>query len=300
MSRILLVLAVGACGQVENNTPQDGPVDPDSTVDVDAPADANIPVWGAYTLVTVNRPGQVRNPAVTNDGLGVFYNDIVSNPNGDIFDVFQATRNTTATNFGLGSAVANVNVTGQQARYAEVSGDGLEVYYTDGLGGQIMMASRGNTNAAFSTPISAGSGVAGTFPSISADKLSLYFIGVVQNPMGELRVATRAAVGQAFSNPVAVPLAGTVDIFSSIDISRDELFVVRAPPYTGPNLSPPIISRRASKSDQFVNTDEAIPVVDFTNSNAFNSARLAQNDTELWVSQNDGNGTELAFVSKLE
>ncbi len=300
MSRILLVLAITGCGSVKNNPDPDAPVDQDSPV-VDAPPDTHVPVWGAYQLVTVNRPGDVRNPAVTNDGLGVFFSAIVSgNPNGDIFDVFQATRNTTATNFGIGSATANVNVSGQQQRYLEISGDGLEIYYTDGLAGQIMMASRGNTNAQFSTPISAGTGVAGTFPSISADKLSLYFIGQVANPMGEFRVATRNAVGQPFSNPVAIPLAGTVDIFSSIDISQDELFVVRAPPYSGTNLTPPIISRRASKSAQFANTNEVLPVVDFQQSNAFSSARLAQNDTELWISQNDGNGVELAFVSKLE
>lgn len=298
MSRILVVLAIAACGSVKNNPEQDAPVDPDSMV-VDSPSDTPTPMWSAYQLVTVNRPGDVRNPTLTNDGLGMFFSAIVSNPNGDIFDVIQASRNTTASDFGIGSVTANVNVTGQQARYVEISGDGLEIYYTDGAG-QIMMASRGNTNATFSTPISAGSGITGNFPSISADKLSLYFIGVVANSMGEFRVATRAVVGQPFSNPVALPLAGTVDIFSSIDISQDELAVVRAAPYSGTNLTPPIISRRVSKSAPFTNTDEVLPVVDFQQSNAFSSARFARNDTEVWISQNDGTGLELAFVSKLE
>lgn len=297
MSRLLFVLALAACGKVQTNTPQDGPDGPADTAD-DAPPDVRIPVWSAYQQVNVNFAATPRNPSLTNDGLGIFFADLVNNGGSDNFDAFQASRTTAATGFGAALPIANVNVTGQQQRYVEISGDGLEIYYSD-VSGQIHMATRANTNAAFSAPISAGTGIVGNFPSISGDKLSLYFIATVQSVQGEFRVATRAVVGQPFSNPVAVPLAGAVEIFSSIEISRDELFVVRAPPLTGTNNTPPTIARRASKNDPFVNTDEALPPIDFS-VNPFVSARLSQNDTEIWISQHDGNNNERVFVSKLE
>lgn len=292
--RLLVVLALVGCGEV-TATPDAPPSVVDSPVDSPMP-DVRVPVWGPYQLVTVNRPGPVRNPAVSNDGLNIFFMDAGAGM-GDVFDAFQASRITTATAFGAGSAITAINVMGQQQRYLEISGDGLEIYYTDGFG-PIMMSSRANVNAAFSTPVAAGAGIVGNFASISGDKLSLYYLATVSGFTGALKVATRTVVGQPFSNPVTVPLNGAVEIFSSIDVSRDELTIVRAPLLTGTNPAPPVINRRASKSDSFVDAGVVLPAIDFSNM-PFTSARFAQNETELWIGQNNA-GTEAAFVSRLQ
>ena len=88
--------------------------------------------------------------------------------------------------------------------------------FSQGDLGPIMVSTRVNLGAPFSTPIAVRSGIAGNFPSISGDKLALYYIAQTTGINGELRKTTRTAVGQPWSAPAAVPLTGVVEIYSSI------------------------------------------------------------------------------------
>lgn len=82
---------------------------------------------------------------------------------------------------------------------------------------------------------------------------------------------------------------------SSIDISSDELSLLRAP-----TLAPPshnlLISRRTSKTAPFDQT-EVLQTLD-TSTSAFASARWSAHETEIWVGQPTGT-LEKPYVSRL-
>jgi hypothetical protein len=188
-------------------------------------------------------------------------------------------------------------VTGEQARYPDVSEDGLELYYSKGDAGPIMVATRSNTSSAFSVPTAVAPGVSGNFPSISGNKLSLYYIvGSGGGINGAVMRVTRAAIGQAWSAPAAVTVNGAIQVYSSIDISSDELSLLRAP-----TLSPishnVLISRRADRNAAFDQAEVVAPMDD-PSGVAFGSARWANHDTEIWVGQAVGT-VEKPFVSQL-
>lgn len=287
--------AATGCGSVKNEQPADAPATTDTAVDT--PPDTHVAVWSAHMPVVVGHPGNVRNPVTFGDGLNVYFSDTGSSA-GDVFDAFTASRTTAAEDFGTASPIPVVNVSGQQARYLEISSDGLELFYSNGDLGPLMVSTRTNLGAPFSTPVAVGNGISGNFPSISGDRLSLYFITQTNGINGELRVVTRTAVGQPFGPSSVVALNGAVEIYSSIDVSEDELAIVRAPALTGPTPAPVIINRRATKTAPF-DTTETLPMMDFTNC-AFGSARFSKQDTELWTGQNAGNNKEGAFVSRLQ
>ena len=292
---VLLFSSVAlGCGTVHEDPSIDA-----AAGEVDAPTapDAMPLTWSAHTLVSVGYVGAVRTPVVTGDGLTMYF--MGDGPgSGDIFDIYSAGRASTSEGFGTATAVPVINVSGKQGRYVEVSSDGLEIYFQHSDTTALMVATRVNLASAFSTPVAVDSGLNGYFPSISGDKLSLYFIAPTTGADGELKRITRAAVGAGWSTPTTIALTGAVEIFSSIDVSSDELAILRAPALaSGDAMGNLIINRRASKTDPFEEV-EVLANVDMSTS-PFASARWSANDTEIWTGQNDGS-IERPFVSRLE
>jgi len=251
--------------------------------------------WSAFAQVAVSYTDQVRVPVPSGDGLTLYFLAQLSGT--DLFDVYSASRASTGDGFGVATALLNVNVTGEQARYPEVSDDGLELYYSKGDTGSIMVATRSNTSSAFGVPAPVANGVAGNFPSVSADKLALYYIAQAATGSinGQIMRITRATLGDAWSAPSPVTVNGAVQIYSGIDISRDELALVRAPTLSpiGQNV---LISRRASKTAPFDQTE--IAQTTDVSGVAFSSARWSARDTEIWIGQ-AVNQIERPFVSQL-
>ncbi|HWO27005.1 MAG TPA: hypothetical protein VNO30_50090 [Kofleriaceae bacterium] len=269
-----------------------------------APADASTPdgagpdaalSWSAFVPVAINYAEQVRVPVPSGDGLTLYFLAQLSGT--DLFDIYSASRARTSDGFGVATALLNVNVTGEQARYPEVSEDGLELYYSKGDMGAIMVATRSNTSSAFGAPAQVANGVAGNFPSISGDKLALYYVAQAASGSinGQIMRISRATLGDAWSAPSPVTVTGAVQIYSAIDISRDELALLRAPTLSplGVNV---LISRRSSKTASFDATEIA-QTADVSGV-PFSSARWSARDTEIWIGR-AMNQVERPFVSQL-
>jgi hypothetical protein len=160
-----------------------------------------------------------------------------------------------------------------------------------------MVATRSNTSSAFGAPTQVASGVAGNFPSISGDKLALYYIAqtAAGSINGQIMRISRATVTDAWSAPSLVTVTGAVQIYSGIDISRDDLALLRAPTLSPVGMNV-LISRRSSKTALF----EQAEVAQTANVSgvAFSSARWSARDTEIWIGQ-VVNQVERPFVSQL-
>jgi hypothetical protein len=136
---------------------------------------------------------------VSEDGLTIYFLAQVTANGAFDFDIYSASRASTSDGFGVATAVLNVNVAGQQARYPELSEDGLELYFSGNDFGPIMVATRSNVSSAFGVPTAVRAGVASNFASISGNKLALYYLSPVSTPNnmanGLVMQTTRAAVG---------------------------------------------------------------------------------------------------------
>jgi len=284
----VIALGAAACGSVSSKA--------DAASDTPGGPDAAL-TWSPFEAVAVNYAADARTPVVSGDGLTLYFLAQLSSPSFD-FDIYSASRAKTSDGFGVATAVLNVNVAGQQARYPDISDDGLELYFSGGDGGPIMVATRSNVSSAFTAPTAVRSDVMGNFASISGNKLSLYYLAhnaAGGNVDGLVMQTTRAAVGQPWSAPAMVSVSGAIQMYSSIDISSDELSLLRAP-----TLAPPshniLISRRTSKTAPFDQT-EVLQTLD-TSTSAFASARWSAHETEIWVGQPNGT-LEKPYVSHL-
>ena len=257
--------------------------------------------WSAFTEVGTGANDSTRTPVVSGDGLTLYFSH--QNRLGmDVFDMFTAGRTTTDGPFGSPSPLAAVNVTDEQQRYPDVSDGNLELYFSLGDTGLIVVAARASTSQPFSAPVAIRGDVRGNFPSISGDRLALYFIAQISGIDGELRRTTRVAINQPWSVPVAVPLSGAVSIYASIDVSRDELAILRAPTDFKAAAPAPVIQRRGTVTDAFGGA-ELLPGIDISLS-PFISARWSNGDTQVWVGEPSTSlattGTEQPFVSTLQ
>jgi hypothetical protein len=291
----LLALGAAACGSVGNKAP-DAAIAPDAATDGPAGPDAAL-AWSPLAEIAVNYPDQIRTPVVSEDGLTIYFLAQVTANGAFDFDIYSASRASTSDGFGVATAVLNVNVAGQEARYPDLSSDGRELYFSGNDLGPIMVATRSNVSSAFGAPTAVRTGVAGNFPSISENKLALYYLAPTVPPGnadGMVMLTTRAAVGQPWSAPTMVTVSGAIQIYSSIDISSDELALLRAPTLA-PASHNLLISRRTSKTAAFDQT-EVLQAAD--GATAFASARWSAHDTEIWVGKAVGS-VERPFVSRL-
>jgi hypothetical protein len=290
----VLAFGAAACGSVGNK-----PADAGTAIDGPGGPDAAL-TWSPLAEIQVAYTDSIRTPVVSEDGLTLYFLAQVTAAGTFDFDIYSASRATTSDGFGVATALLNVNLAGQQARYPDLSEDGLELYFSANDGGPIMVATRSNVSSAFSAPSPVRTGVAGNFASISGNKLALYYIMSSSSPSGGtasgvVMRTTRAAAGQPWSDPAMVTLDGEIEIYSSIDISSDELAILRAPTVAlpGHNL---LISRRASKTAAFDRTEVLQTTIG--SGVAFASARWSAHGTEIWVNQSVS-GVERPLVSRL-
>ena len=285
-------VGVAGCGSVTATKPDaagtsDGPA-------ADTSPDATLS-WSALSPIAVGYSGPVIAPVVSEDGLTLYFLAELSSPTFD-YDIYSASRASVNDAFGVATQLINVNLAGHQARYPDVSSDGLELYFSDGDTGTLMMAIRSNTSSAFSVPDVVRPGVAGNFASISGDKLALYYIAHIGNADGMVMRTSRAAVGQPWSAPAPVTVDGALQIYSSIDISADELSLLRAPTSSSQNRNV-LISRRSDKTAAFTATE----VLQVTGISAvrFASTHWSNHESAIWASTGVNSNVETLQVSLL-
>jgi hypothetical protein len=289
-------LAGSGCGSVAATKPDAASTSDGPTADAgpDASPDATLS-WSALSPVTVGHAGPVIAPVVSEDGLTLYFLAELTSPAFD-YDIYSASRASLDEPFGVATQLINVNLDGHQARYPDVSSDGLELYFSDGDTGTLMVASRSNTSSAFSMPEVVRRGVAGNFASISGNKLALYYITHTGNADGMVMRMSRAAVGQPWSAPSPVTLDGAVQIYSSIDISADELSLLRAPTASSQNRNV-LISRRSDKTAAFTTT-EVLPVTGIS-AVRFASTHWSNHESAIWASTGVNSNVETLQVSLL-
>ena len=192
------------------------------------------PGWGTYVArrtdvsVPFGTPTRVggsdlNHGVISHDGLSLFVNDDTRGGSGSQ-DIFVMSRTEIGGSFGPPQNLGPI-VNGDQAdRWASISADGLELYFTrnpsaaDLLGGEIFVAKRDNVSAEFAevtrlpSAINTGSTMA---PSISPDGLTLFFSSDRPGGFGDLDIwaATRPSkdvewgdavnLGQNVNGPLA-------------------------------------------------------------------------------------------------
>jgi hypothetical protein len=176
--------------------------------------------FGAATNVAELTTGtsQQFNPTLTGDGLHIIYAD--DKPGMGSFDLYEAVRATSASQFGTPVALAVLNTAATDWN-PFVSSDGLRVMYTsNGATGndQIYEATRNAVGDAFSSPKLHGElTVAGTnqwTPTLTADWLDIYFASTRTGGPGgyDIYTAHRSSVDQPFGAATLVPqLSSSLD-----------------------------------------------------------------------------------------
>jgi len=254
----LLALATGGCGDIGTSLDADGgtgsradaasiadsaPADPDGG---DRDPDAGPPActWSelsAEPFAAVNGPDYEESATLTGDGLSVFFTRFPVQGNDFTGDVFDATRGSVDQPFSAARLVTEVSKAEEDELELEISGGGEEIFFLRSSD-DILTASRPAPGAPFGE-VSA-TGLLGYSPSLSGDRLALYFIDL---DFTRIMRATRIAVGEPWDSPVDV---GGLGGFDTIDVSVDELQVLLSRPADG--ISQPVaIATRASLDQPF-------------------------------------------------
>ncbi|MDB4955545.1 MAG: hypothetical protein JWO36_3114 [Myxococcales bacterium] len=181
------------------------------------------PFGPARRLTELDMSNVISDPSTTGDELELYF-DTASGPGPCIW---RATRANITDPFGSLTrldALCSGNVAG-----ANISSDGLTLYYNSQIGGpegELYVTTRASRADSFSpgikVPVLAG-GAAKGYAAASADRLTLYYeTGVTV----ELWQVTRADRGAAFENPMMVPGVdtGSGDEDASITADGTELF----------------------------------------------------------------------------
>ncbi len=255
----LLALATGGCGDIGTSIDADGgtgsradaaPMAADSGAgDPDAgdrDPDAGPPAcrWSKLSsepFAEVNGPDYEESATLTGDGLTVFFTRFPIEGQDFTTDVFDATREALDQPFSAPRLVTEVSKAEEDELELEISGDGEEIFFLR-LSDDILTASRPAPGAPFGAV--AATGLLGYSPSLSGDRLALYFIDL---DFTRIMRATRTAVGEPWNTPVDV---GGIGGFDTIDVSADELQVLLSRPADG--ISQPVaIATRASLDEPF-------------------------------------------------
>jgi hypothetical protein len=147
---------------------------------------------------TVSGANGVESGIISPDELQVFYTVETFNPVGS--QMYEATRATTAANFGNPQALTNLQIDSSLYFPAYISADDDRFYYSNS-NGQLFVTSRSNSSSAFGTPTSAPFV---NFPyeeglTMTPDELQVYAgsgSGIVWS--------SRSSTAVAFPTPVAV------------------------------------------------------------------------------------------------
>ena len=207
------LLAVAACGDIGISLDVDG--GPGSRADAalapdsgsgqpDAGGlepDAGQPAceWGklsAEPFAQVNGPDFEESATLTGDGLAIFFTRFpAEGPDFDT-DVFDATRESVDQPFSSARLVPEVSKADEFELELEISGDGQEIFFLRSSD-DILTASRPAPGEPFGEVTATG--LLGFGPSVSGDRLALYFIDLDGT---RIMRATRTAVGEPWNTPV--------------------------------------------------------------------------------------------------
>jgi hypothetical protein len=241
-----------------------------------APELATAGAFGApRPLVALNTSAHERFPVIAADGLSILFARTETSGSFSVNRPYVATRGSVDEPFDPPARAAAFGDT--SIHDFELSVDGLEWYYWKGLG-QLARSVRASTDEPWSPPEELG--FDGFSPSLSADGLSLYYLG-----LGDAGVIVRYRADRAtpWSQPQAILVAGD-ETPIAIDISSDELallvtadtrlpgggvFIARRPTIADDFGPPePIESLRgAFESARFGNFDQFITVTDARRAN---------------------------------
>ncbi|MHC4706986.1 MAG: hypothetical protein ACYS8I_07865 [Planctomycetota bacterium] len=189
---------------------------------------------------TVNSSNQDACPSVSTDGMMLFFSS--DRPGGmgglDIWiSELKSTRHMTELVWGKPINLGPVVNSAADENYPEISADGLELYFSDGLwsfgvnpraGGfglsDLWVSTRKTTEDDWGTPVNLGPTINGSSydsgPSISNDGLTLYFASSRSGGSGgnDLWMATRSTVSNPWDPPIN--LGSTVNS-SAHDVEPD-------------------------------------------------------------------------------
>jgi Tol biopolymer transport system component len=166
--------------------------------------------FGTLTpLTSLNSAHDEQRPAITADGLTMYFDD---DADGSNYDIWVATRAAVAADFGAPSDVSVINDPTTFDTTESINADGTVMYFASYRGTgyyQIYRTTRPNTSSPFSTPVAVGelnTPEENADPTISADGLTIYFSSVRAGGMGGLDIwmASRTSTSDGFGTPVNV------------------------------------------------------------------------------------------------
>jgi hypothetical protein len=244
--------------------------------DAGAQTDAASPCeWAPLSrLANVNSSAYETAGSLDSNGLALLF----ERSGNDVTDTFfVASREDIGGAFGAPRSIDEVSGDGKTD--PEISSSSLEFFYRL-TSGDIQSATRGSLTGTFGPAESTG--LEGYSPELSADGLTLYFIGT-----GDLTVqkATRKAVGEPWGSPTTVlPTGGYV----WVDISADELrLLLTVNPFSFPP-DPILVAERGSTDEAFgspspVNRELLVP-----DAGAYSAAKWDVSQREMIVTRPAG------------
>jgi hypothetical protein len=282
--RVLLFLLIGACASPNQPRGRDGgAVDSAGSPDVIADGDDR-GEWGApRQLVAVNTSAHERFAVLGDGGFSVLFARTEASGSLSVNRPYVAHRSALADPFNPAARAAAFGDT--SIHDFELSTDGLEWLTWKGLG-QLAVSRRPSTDEPWSPP--AELGFDGFSPSLSADGLSLYYLGLGD---AGLIVRRRASPTTPWGQPRALLVAGERTPIA-IDISSDELSLLVTADTRLPGGGV-FIARRSSPSDDF---DAPLPIESLAGT--FESARFGDGDQWITATDSRGSDRELVIVEK--
>ena len=232
-------------------------------------------------LLELGSPGDERFPALADD-LTIYFTRTEQQGSFIVNAPYRAHRASRESSFGPATRAATFGTT--SISDLELASNGLEWFFWTGLG-QLAFSTRTAANETWSQPTNIG--VDGFSPSISSDRLSLYFVGFD----GDVRVLERATPSAPWGLPTAIELNTTLEI-KSLDISADRLRLLITAAIDS-HAAGVHIATRASLDAPF-ETAIAIPAL----IGGYQNARFASADTEIVASGEFAGHSEL-FLSTL-
>jgi hypothetical protein len=229
---VWVVLLAAGCGKVsepggDDDDDDDGNGDGGSESDAGGEPDADTPPMDAATagcvwdrldsglLIDVNSTDYLGSPTLSGSGLALFFT-VGPDLKGQA-DVFDATREAADAAFSAPRMIPELS-SAEDERDLEVSVGGEEFFFLRGATSEIWTSARVDSGVPFGEVTSTG--LNGNSPSISSDRLDLYFVDV---DLGRIMRSSRAAVGEVWGDPVDLGASGA---YYWIDISSDGLRVL--------------------------------------------------------------------------
>jgi Tol biopolymer transport system component len=182
------------------------------------------PFENVKVLANINI-GDQYNPAITADGLTLFFASIRSDGIGDN-DIFQATRSTPTGDFTATRLAPNVNTTSSEVQ-PYVTHDGTTMYFTQTVGGRArVIRAFGSVAGGFTNPrplLDIAGPTNDSDPVQSADGLSLFWSSDRTGGMGGLDVwqARRSTASGPFLDAAALGTVNTPGLDAPSDVSED-------------------------------------------------------------------------------